>query len=127
MPLEIPPLPDKQFFTMGEISRLMQVPAYTLRYWESRLGVLRPSRRPSGHRRYTRADVETIGLVRDLVYKRRLTLEGARKALLERKRGAKTSSGDLPLAQNVAVSGTATKVLREIRQEIQSLVSELSS
>ncbi|MDE1976864.1 MAG: MerR family transcriptional regulator [Elusimicrobia bacterium] len=127
MPLELPPLPDKQFFTMGEISRLMQVPAYTLRYWESRLGVLRPSRRPSGHRRYTRADVETIGLIRDLVYKRRLTLDGARKALWERKRGAKTAAGDLPSAQNGAASGAATKVLREIRQEIQSLVSELSS
>ncbi|HVA67527.1 MAG TPA: MerR family transcriptional regulator [Elusimicrobiota bacterium] len=123
---EIPPLPEKQFFTMGEISRLLQVPAYTLRYWESRLGLLRPSRRPSGHRRYTRADVETICLVRDLVYKRRLTLEGARKALLERKRGGKTAANDVSTASDAPTSGATSKILRDIRQEIQSLVAELS-
>lgn len=110
---------------MGEASRIAQVPAYTLRYWEARVGFLRPARRSSGHRRYTRADLETILLVKDMVQRRKLTVAGARKALLEHKNGAKLPAPMQAAADGGAVPAAALKLLREVRKEIQTLVNEL--
>ncbi len=101
---------------MGEASRIAQVPAHTLRYWEERLGLPRPARRPGGHRRYTRQDVETVLSIRDLVERRHLTLEGARR-FLRRK----------PAAEAAAPAGSerALRVLREVKQDIDELIAEL--
>ncbi len=125
---ELPFAPQKRFLTMGEMSRLIQVPAHTLRYWESRLGFLRPARRPSGHRLYTREDAQAFGLLRDLVYKRRLTLAGARKAMLEQRRTGQAKVQDgLPESVSSAApaANAALKILRDIRQEIRSLADDL--
>ena len=95
--MQLPPaLPDKEFFTMGEASRIAQVPSYTLRYWETRVGLLKPARRSSGHRRYTRQDLEMILQVKDMIQHRRLTPAGARRALLELKRGPKPAEASAP-------------------------------
>jgi DNA-binding transcriptional MerR regulator len=120
--LKNPALPDKEFLSMGEVSRILSVPAYTLRYWETRVGLLRPARRPSGHRRYNRQDVETIIRIKDLIQKQRLTVAGARKALLDEKRGRKRPEGGEPTLQ----PSTSAKLLREVKKEIQLLMAELS-
>ena len=119
-----PAFPDKEFFTMGEVARLAQVPSHTLRYWESRVGLLKPARRSSGHRRYTREDLETILKIKDLLHRRRMTVTGARRALLEAKRGPKPADAAAPSAGG-AMPATMVKLLREVRREIQSLVEEL--
>ena len=122
--MELPPaLPDKEFFTMGEAERIAQVPAHTLRYWEHRVGLLKPARRASGHRRYTRPDLETILQIKDLLLRKRMTVAGARRALLEQKRDRKPS--DSSVQPSGAASSQTLKLLREIRKEIQSLVEEL--
>lgn len=108
---------------MGEAARIAQVPAHTLRYWERRVGLLKPARRSSGHRRYTRADLETILQLKDLLQRRKMTIAGARRAMLELKRGPKSDAAAAP--SNGAVSAQTLKLLREIRKEIQSLVDEL--
>ena len=86
-----PALPDKDFFTMGEVSRIAQVPSHTLRYWEERVGLLKPARRSSGHRRYTREDLETILFVKEMIQRRKMTPAGVKRALrgagLRRRRG----------------------------------------
>ncbi|MBI4376575.1 MAG: MerR family transcriptional regulator [Elusimicrobia bacterium] len=118
------PLPDKEFFTMGEACRLAQVASHTLRYWETRVGLPKPARRASGHRRYTRQDMETILLIKDLLQRRKLTLAGARKALLERRRGANQPGAvETPGPRDEQT----LKLLREVRKEIQSLIQELKS
>ena len=58
--VQVPPIPDKQYFTIGEISRITQVPQYTLRYWENEFKLLRPARKSSGQRRYHKEDVELV-------------------------------------------------------------------
>jgi len=118
-----PALPDKDFFTMGEVARIAQVPAHTLRYWEERVGLLKPTRRSSGHRRYTREDLETILKIKDLIQRRKMTVAGARRALLEAKRGGKAE--EPAPAQNAALPANMLKLLREVRREIQALVDEL--
>lgn len=105
---------------MGEVCRIVSVPAHTLRYWERRVGLLRPARRTGGHRRYTRSDIETIQAIKDMVLRRRMTVAGARKALLARRKG-----GD-PAAPPQAAPPAALKALREVRKEILALVAELS-
>lgn len=121
--MELPFLPDREFFSMKEAARLSAVPAHTLRYWEARFGDLRPARRPGGHRRYTRADLELILRIRDLLHRRKMTIAGARRALLEQKRGGTALDGALPGAPS-ADSGPALKLLRELKRELKGIVDE---
>lgn len=107
---------------MGEACRIAQVPPHTLRYWESEVGFPRPARRASGHRRYTRADLETIFEVKRLLQDRRMTVAGARRTLLERRRGPSGARAE----EAGQASPAALKLLREVRQELKELVSELS-
>ncbi|MBI5241202.1 MAG: MerR family transcriptional regulator [Elusimicrobia bacterium] len=115
----VPVIPDQDSFTMGEACRIAQVEPHTLRYWEARLGFPRPARRSSGHRRYGRGDLETIFEIKRLLVGRRMTLAGARRALLERRRGVR--SGDAP-----AAAPAAARLLREVRAELRELASELA-
>ena len=106
---------------MGEACRVAQVAPHTLRYWESRLGWPRPARRASGHRRYRRADLETIFEIKRLLVGRRMTMAGARKALLERRRGVRGAP-----ATESAAAPAAVRLLREVRAELRELASELA-
>ena len=108
---------------MGEAARLAQVPAHTLRYWETHVGLLKPARRSSGHRRYTREDLETILLIKELIQRRKMTVAGARRFILEQRRGPKPSDDKATGAGSL--SAATLKLLREVRKEIQSLVDEL--
>lgn len=119
--MELPFLPDRDYFTMREAARMAQVPPHTLRYWESRFGDLRPSRLAGGHRRYTRADLELILEIKDLVHRRKMTVAGARRALIEKRRG-----GPAPAAGTAAPAdgGPALKLLREVKKEIRMLLDE---
>jgi DNA-binding transcriptional MerR regulator len=119
--MELPFLPDRDFFTMREAARLASVPPHTLRYWETRFGDLRPSRLAGGHRRYSRTDLELILEIKDLVHRRKMTVAGARSALLERKRGAPERG---PAAAVAADGGPALKLLREVKKEIRMLADE---
>lgn len=118
--MELPFLPDRDYFTMREAARMAGVPDHTLRYWETRFGDLRPSRLAGGHRRYTRADLELILEIKDLVHRRKMTVAGARRALIEKRRGGPS---DAPKGEQ-ADSGPALKLLREVKKEIKMLVDE---
>jgi DNA-binding transcriptional MerR regulator len=119
--MELPFLPDRDFFTMREAARLAQVPPHTLRYWESRFGDLRPTRLAGGHRRYTREDLQLILEIRDLVHRRKMTVAGARRALIEKRRGVTAADGAKMEASD---SGPALKLLRDVKKEIKMLLDE---
>ncbi len=74
-------IPDKLYFGIGEASRIARVPPHVLRFWETAIPQIAPRRTPSGRRRYSRRDLERILELKDLLYRRRYTLEGARRAL----------------------------------------------
>src|SRR5437870_13595920 len=84
-------LPDKLYFRIGEVARLVGVKPYVLRYWESEFSVLRPGKTRSRHRLYRRKDVETLLEIRRLLYAERYTIAGAKRRLRNSPRTAGTA------------------------------------
>jgi len=78
-------LPDRLYFRIGEVARLLGVKPYVLRYWESEFRLVRPVKTEAQQRRYRRKDVETLLEIRRLLYTERYTIEGARRRLRESK------------------------------------------
>ncbi|MCU0227223.1 MAG: MerR family transcriptional regulator [Bryobacterales bacterium] len=74
-------IPDKLMFRIGEVSRIVGVETYVLRYWETEFPQLAPKKSGSGHRMYRRKEVEQLLLIRQLLYERQYTIKGARNYL----------------------------------------------
>jgi DNA-binding transcriptional MerR regulator len=83
-PANSTPIPDKLFFRIGEVSRIVGVPASVLRFWESEFPRIKPQRTDSGQRVYRRTDVELILTIKHLLYDQNFTIKGARKHLRTR-------------------------------------------
>ena len=80
-------IPDnKRFSRIGEVSRIIGVKPYVLRYWETEFPPIRPKRADSRQRIYQREDIETIGEIKRLLYEEKLTVEGARRRLKSSKK-----------------------------------------
>jgi len=78
---ELPPIPAKRYFTIGEVSELCQVKPHVLRYWETEFPGLKPVKRRGNRRYYQRHDVLTIRQIRSLLYDQGFTITGARQRL----------------------------------------------
>ena len=78
---ELPTIPDKVYFKIGEVCRLTGVKAHTLRYWEAEFPVIKPQRAGSAQRLYRRVDVETILRIKKMLHEDGMTLAGTRKSL----------------------------------------------
>src|SRR6201993_3423105 len=76
-----PDIPYKMYFKIGEVSDLLGVEPYVLRYWETEFPVLSPKKSGTGHRLYRRKDVELLLRIKHLLYEKRFTIEGARQTL----------------------------------------------
>ena len=74
-------IPDKSFFRIGEVSRLLGVEPYVIRYRESEFKTVRPIRTRSDQRLYRHKDVEELLMIRKLLYEENFTINGARKQL----------------------------------------------
>jgi DNA-binding transcriptional MerR regulator len=78
-------IPDKTFFRIGEVARLLGVKPYVLRFWETEFPMLVPQKSAKNHRVYRRAEIESLFLVRHLLYEQKYSIEGARRYLRGRK------------------------------------------
>lgn len=78
---ELPVIPGKRYFTIGEVSELCAVKPHVLRYWEQEFPQLRPVKRRGNRRYYQRQDVLTIRQIRSLLYEQGFTIGGARQQL----------------------------------------------
>jgi DNA-binding transcriptional MerR regulator len=74
-------IPDKLYFRIGEVSKLCEVPAYVLRFWESEFPQLKPHKGGTGQRLYRRRDVETALHIKSLLYDEGYTIPGARQVI----------------------------------------------
>lgn len=78
---ELPPIPAKRYFTIGEVSELCGVKPHVLRYWEQEFPSLKPVKRRGNRRYYQRHDVLMIRQIRSLLYEQGFTIGGARQRL----------------------------------------------
>jgi DNA-binding transcriptional MerR regulator len=107
--MEIPN--DKRYFRIGEVSRIVGVEPYVLRYWESEFPQIRPQRADTKQRTYQKKDLEIILEVKRLLYDEKLTIEGARRRLKQ------DPSKGTP-AQD--------QFLDEVREHLQEILKDLA-
>ena len=80
---ELPPIPAKRYFTIGEVSELCGVKPHVLRYWEQEFTQLKPVKRRGNRRYYQHHEVLLIRRIRELLYEHGFTISGARNRLAE--------------------------------------------
>ena len=84
-------IPDKSLFRIGEVSRLTATKPFVLRYWETEFPMLQPVKSPKGHRLYRREDIDTVFVIKRLLYDEGFTIAGARRHLRDHGAGANGS------------------------------------
>jgi len=109
--LELPAIPGKRYFTIGEVSELCGVKPHVLRYWEQEFPQLKPVKRRGNRRYYQRHDVLMIRQIRSLLYEQGFTIGGARQRL----------SGD-EAKEDVNQS---QQIIRQMRMELEELLQVL--
>ncbi len=117
---ELPPIPAKRYFTIGEVSELCGVKAHVLRYWEQEFTQLNPVKRSGNRRYYQHHEVVLIRRIRELLYEQGFTISGARNRLDGARESVKTS-GHAEGAGSVVPSFDFAVLKREIRDIIALL------
>jgi DNA-binding transcriptional MerR regulator len=98
-------IPDKLYFKIGEVSDIAGVQPSVLRFWETEFKRINPKRTPSGQRLYRRIDIETILRIKELLYDKKFTIQGAKRHLRTKKKK----------------DGTQTVSLDDIRTELKNI------
>lgn len=109
---DLPPIPEKRYFTIGEVSDLCVVKPHVLRYWEQEFPTLKPVKRRGNRRYYQRHEVILIRQIRSLLYEQGYTIGGARQKLS----GTSVKEG----------TGQSQQIIHEIRQDLEKLLKILS-
>ncbi len=76
-------LPNKKYYTISEFAKIVEVKEYVLRYWETVFPHLKPHKTDKGHRRYSEQLIEIVKYIKELMWEKKYTIEGAKKALSE--------------------------------------------
>jgi DNA-binding transcriptional MerR regulator len=114
---------EKIYYRIGEVAELTDVKPYVLRYWESEFKWMAPGKSRSNQRLYRKADIETILLIKKLLYDERFTIAGAKKRLKELGTGAERAAA---LAAPPPMDPTDfVGNLREIREELEAIRAAL--
>ena len=119
-PVEIP---DKLFFSIGEVCKLLKVQPYVLRFWESEFPRLKPGKGANGRRMYRKHDIEMVLAIKHLLYEKGFTIAGARKVLSTNS----IASGVARSTQEPTTtdSKAETPVAPDVAETIRVLKSEL--
>jgi DNA-binding transcriptional MerR regulator len=134
-------IPAKDLFRIGEVSRLTSTKPFVLRFWETEFPMLQPVKSPKGHRLYRRQDIETVFVIKRLLYDKGFTIAGARRHLRDQaaepngsngKEAAATGGGSTwsPLEKRDASSNSLPlnrKTLLDLRDSLRSLLTVLES
>jgi DNA-binding transcriptional MerR regulator len=116
---ELPPIPGKRYFTIGEVSDLCGVKPHVLRYWEQEFTQLKPVKRRGNRRYYQRHDVVLIREIRGLLYEQGFTIGGARQQLETDAAAAKAESAP-------ASGGSQKDLVKELLKELEDLQTLLN-
>ena len=116
------PFPDKLFYKIGEVSKIVGVEPYVLRYWETEFNFLKPRKNKSGQRVYIKKDVELLLAIKRLLYQERYTIEGVRKRL-----GFNSGNSDPKPDQDVQKrdSRQPVRAIEHIKKRLRDILSQL--
>jgi DNA-binding transcriptional MerR regulator len=118
---ELPPIPAKRYFTIGEVSELCGVKPHVLRYWEQEFPSLKPVKRRGNRRYYQRHDVLMIRQIRSLLYEQGFTIGGARQRL----DGEANGKGDKLDKADKAESKIPAELVRQMRLDLEAVLEIL--
>lgn len=116
------PFPDKLFYKIGEVSKIVGVEPYVLRYWETEFNFLKPRKNKSGQRVYIKKDVELLLAIKKLLYQERYTIEGVRKRL-----GFSSGNSDAKPEQDVQKrdSRQPVRAIEHVKKRLRDILSQL--
>lgn len=122
---ELPPIPSKRYFTIGEVSELCGVKPHVLRYWEQEFAQLKPVKRRGNRRYYQHHEVMLIRRIRELLYEQGFTISGARNRLLSEghTHGAEEAVAEEPPPQ--VVEPSSAPALAAIKAELAEIIALL--
>jgi DNA-binding transcriptional MerR regulator len=135
---ELPPIPAKRYFTIGEVSELCLVKPHVLRYWEQEFSQLRPVKRRGNRRYYQHHEVLLVRRIRELLYGEGFTIIGARGRLDEQATGGAATTAkrrgqggsvaaalpaDAPAAHGSVASAADIGMLKRALLEVAELLS----
>lgn len=107
---------EKDYYTIGEVASLLNIPSHTLRFWEEEFEELKPNKNYKGHRLYTNYDIEIAKIIKKLMHEELYTLEGAKKKLKRILKERESMQGE---------SGSLNK-LREIKEKLLKILTMLN-
>jgi DNA-binding transcriptional MerR regulator len=110
---------DKAYRSISEVSELLEVKPHVLRYWETQFSALRPRKNRAGNRMYRPEEIKLLYTIKDLLYARRFTIEGAKKSLNTEK---KTPTGQMEMGFREAERRV---VLQEVKSELEKIAALL--
>jgi DNA-binding transcriptional MerR regulator len=121
--VDLPPIPAKRYFTIGEVSELCGVKPHVLRYWEQEFTQLKPVKRRGNRRYYQHHEVLLIRRIRELLYEEGFTISGARNRL----DGALGNGAADDAPSNGRRSAAAGVDLSGVKRALQDVLDVLSS
>jgi len=110
-------IPEKQYFKIGEVSEILNVEPYVLRYWESEFKILKPTRTRARQRLYHKKDLELLMEIKHLLYDEKFTIAGAKKRLQEMK---KQSAAEKKAKKGEKTVKTKEETAPEVSEEAQN-------
>ncbi len=110
---------EKQFYSINEAAKILELPPYVLRYWEKEFKMLRPKKNRAGRRVYTKRDIELVLNIKKLLYEDGFTIEGARKKLTTMK---KEEFEQIPIPFK-----KSSDIIKEIKEDLNGLKTLLLS
>lgn len=120
---DLPQIPPKRYFTIGEVSELCAVKPHVLRYWEQEFPQLKPSKRRGNRRYYQHHDVLMVRQIRTLLYDQGFTIGGARQQL-SKNGSAKTEPAVTQIRSTI--TEPKAKIVQELRSELEGVLEMLT-
>lgn len=123
----------KEFYRIGDVSRITDLKPFVLRYWETEFPMLEPMKTPAGHRLYRQEDLELVLRIKRLLYDEGFTIAGARRHLREQNGASEiesaATSGGSSAASSELSAGTAQmlsrKMLLDLRDSLRAFLTLL--
>ena len=108
----------KLYYSISEVSKITGLKQYVLRYWETEFSQLKPPKNRAGNRTYRQKDIDVIHNIKELLYKKKFTIEGARKQMETGVISGETESRD----DSAKSPGISSEALEKLKQELKDIL-----